>query len=385
MTNNYSKRGMYIFLIVLAACSAVAFQGWRTLLNNFAVDVAGLDGLDMGIVQSVREVPGFLSLLAIYAILIVREHRLAALSVIVLGIGVSMAGLLPTTAGLVFTTLLMSFGFHFYMTMNQSLTLQYFNHTEAPMVMARVRSITALANVLVGGLIYFLARRLDYEPLFAIMGGVAVACGLWALTRDPSSPDVPMQRKKLEFRSRYWLFYALTFLSGARRQIFTAFAVYLMVVKFKFSVEHVTLLFIINNVLNYFVNPLIGRAVNRYGERVVLTIEYVVLTVVFLGYAKTESALLVSFFYVADNIVFNFSMAINTFYQKLADPRDIASGMAMGFTVNHIAAVAVPFLGGLAWMADYHIVFLGAAGLSLLSLILSQFIPGQLRKGQSHS
>jgi len=382
VTNDYSKRGMYLFLLVLAAGSAVAFQGWRTLLNNFAVDVAGLDGLNMGIVQSVREVPGFLSLLAIYAILIVREHRLAALSVIVLGIGVSMAGLLPTTAGLVLTTLLMSFGFHFYMTMNQSLTLQYFSHTEAPMVMARVRSVTALSNVLVGGVIYLLARRLEYEPMFAILGGVAVAAGLWGLTRDPSNPDVPMQRKKLVFQGRYWLYYALTFLSGARRQVFVAFAVYLMVVKFKFSVEQVTLLFIVNNVINYFVNPLIGRAVNRYGERAVLTLEYVVLTVVFLGYAETGSALLVGVFYVADNIVFNFSMGISTFYQKIADPRDIASGMAMGFTINHIAAVAVPFLGGLAWMADYHVVFLAAAGMSVLSLVLTQFIPGQLRRAQ---
>ena len=380
VTNTDTKRGMYIFLLVLAACSAMAFQGWRTLLNNFAVDVGGLSGLDMGIVQSVREVPGFLALLAIYVILIVREHRLAAISVIVLGIGVSLAGVLPTTAGLVFTTLLMSFGFHFYETMNQSLTLQYFSHTEAPMVMARVRSVTALANILAGGLIFVMALRLGYEAMFAILGGVAVACGLWALTRDPSSPDVPVQRKKLVFRARYWLFYALTFMSGARRQIFVAFAVYLLVARFGYTVQQVTMLFVLNNVVNYFVNPFIGRAVNRFGERSVLTIEYSALTVVFLGYALTESALLAGVLYVADNVVFNFAMGIKTFYQKIADPRDIASGMAVGFTINHIAAVFVPFLGGLAWMANYRAVFLGAVALSVASLILAQYIPGQLRK-----
>ena len=380
VTDTDTKRGMYVFLLVLAACSAMAFQGWRTLLNNFAVDVGGLSGLDMGIVQSVREVPGFLALLAIYVILIVREHRLAAISVIVLGIGVSLAGVLPTTAGLVFTTLLMSFGFHFYETMNQSLTLQYFSHTEAPMVMARVRSVTALANILAGGLIFVMALRLGYEAMFAILGGVAVACGLWALTRDPSSPDVPVQRKKLVFRARYWLFYALTFMSGARRQIFVAFAVYLLVSKFGYTVQQVTMLFVLNNVVNYFVNPLIGRAVNRFGERAVLTIEYSALTVVFLGYAFTESALLAGVLYVADNVVFNFAIGIKTFYQKIADPRDIASGMAVGFTINHIAAVFVPFLGGLAWMANYRTVFLGAVALSVASLVLAQYIPGQLRK-----
>ncbi|MEF2230462.1 MAG: MFS transporter, partial [Pseudodesulfovibrio sp.] len=324
MTDTYTKRGMYFFLLVLAAGSAVAFQGWRTLLNNFAVDVGGLSGLDMGIVQSVREVPGFLALLAIYVILIVREHRLAAVSVIVLGIGVCLAGVLPTTAGLVFTTLLMSFGFHYYETMNQSLTLQYFSLTEAPLVMARLRSVTALANIAVGGAIYVMALRLGYEALFAALGGVAVVCGLWALTRDPSSPDVPVQRKKLVFRSRYWLFYALTFMSGARRQIFVAFAVYLLVSRFGYTVQQVTMLFVINNVVNYFANPIIGRSVNRFGERTVLTVEYVVLTLVFLGYAYTESALVAGCLYVADNIVFNFAMGIKTFYQKIADPRDIA-------------------------------------------------------------
>lgn len=371
---------MYFFLLVLAAGSAVAFQGWRTLLNNFAVDVGGLSGLDIGIVQSVREVPGFLALLALYVILIIREHRLAALSVIVLGLGVALTGTMPSTGGLVFTTLLMSFGFHYYETMNQSLTLQYFSHAEAPLVMGRLRSVNALVNILVGGAIYGLARFMGYSAMFAVLGAVAVVCGLWALTRDPSRQDLPIQRKKMTFRAKYWLYYALTFLSGARRQVFVAFAVYLLVARFGYTVQQITVLFVLNNVLNYFANPLIGRAVNRFGERAVLSVEYTTLIFVFLGYAFTESAFLAGALYVVDNIVFNFAMGIKTFYQKIADPRDIASGMAVGFTINHIAAVFIPFMGGLVWMADYRSVFLGAVVLSVASLVLTQCIPGQLEK-----
>jgi hypothetical protein len=376
---------MYLFLLVLVAGSAVAFQGWRTLLNNFAVDVGHLSGLDIGIVQSVREVPGFLSLLALYVILVIREHRLAALSVIVLGLGVGLAGTMPTTGGLVFTTLLMSFGFHYFETMNQSLTLQYFNHLEAPLVMGRLRSVNALANILVGGAIYVLADYMGYTAMFAALGGVAAACGLWALTRDPSQSDLPMQSKKMAFHGKYWLYYALTFLSGARRQVFVAFAVYLLVSRFGYTIQQVTVLFVVNNVLNYFANPMIGRAVNRFGERTVLSIEYATLTVVFLGYTYTESAFVAGALYVVDNIVYNFAMGIKTFYQKIADPGDIASGMAVGFTINHVAAVFIPFVGGLAWMADYQVVFLGAVALSVASLILAQCIPAQLRKAQSRS
>jgi hypothetical protein len=374
---------MYIFLLVLVVCAQAAFQGWRTLLNNYAVEVGGLSGLDMGLVQSVREVPGFLALLALYVIMIMREHRLAAVSVIVLGLGVSLTGLMPSTGGLVFTTLLMSFGFHYFETMNQSLTLQYFSRTEAPLVMGRLRSLSALTNIVVGAAIYFLARGLGYTEMFALFGGVAVAAGLWALTRDPSSTDVPPQLRKMTFRSRYWLYYALTFLSGARRQVFVAFAVFLLVKRFGFSIEQVTMLFVVNNVVNYFLSPLIGRAVNRFGERAVLTVEYVGLTLVFLGYALADSALFVGALYIVDNVLFNFAMGIKTFYQKIADPEDIASGMAVGFTINHIAAVCIPALGGLLWLADYRVVFLGAAFLALISLILSQFVTSELTKARS--
>lgn len=382
MTDAMKQRRMYLFLLILVVGSTIAFQGWRTLLNNFAVDVGGLSGLDIGIVQSVREIPGFLALLALYVIMIIREHKLAALSVAVLGLGVALTGLMPTTGGIVFTTLIMSFGFHYFETMNQSLTLQYFSHTEAPLVMGRLRSISALTNITVGGAIYLMATYLEYGQMFALLGAIAVACGLWGLTRDPSRTDLPPQRKKMTFKAKYWLYYILTFMSGARRQIFVAFAVFLLVKKFDYTIQHITILFVLNNVLNYFANPLIGKAVNRFGERAVLSMEYGTLTLVFLGYAFTESALLAGALYVVDNIFFNFSMGIKTFYQKIADPEDIASGMAVGFTINHIAAVFIPALGGLIWISNYQAVFLGAVFMSLISLTLTQIIPSQLRKAK---
>lgn len=371
---------MYIFLLVLVVGAQVGFQGWRTLFNNFAVEVGGLSGLDVGLIQSVREIPGFLSLLALYVIMIMSEHRLAALSVCVLGLGVALTGLMPATAGLVFTTLLMSFGFHFFETMNQSLTLQYFSRTEAPLVLGRLRSVAALTNVAVGGGIYFLARTLGYAEMFAILGGVAVAAGLWAMTRDPSRTDIVPQGRKMVLRSRYWLYYALTFLGGARRQVFVAFAVFLLVKKFDYTIEQVTLLFVANNVVNYFAAPLTGRAVNRFGERAFLSVEYGGLTLIFLGYALIDSAFLAGALYVVNNVFYNFAMGIRTFYHKIADPGDIASGMAVGFTINHIAAVIIPLLGGLLWMADYRAVFVGAAALSIASLALSQFVDAELAK-----
>ncbi len=378
-------RSMFVFLLILVVASSVAFQGWRTLLNNFAVEDALVNGVQMGVIQSVREVPGFLALLAIYVIMFVREHRLAAVSVLLLGLGVAAVGYLPSYAGIVLTTLIMSFGFHYYETMHQSLTLQYFGVREAPLVMARLKSLGALTNVITGAAVWVMAIYLDYTPMFMVVGGVAVLAGIWALTRDPSRPDLPPQRKKIFLKSEYWLYYALQFLSGARRQVFVAFAVFLLVTRFGYSVQGVTALFVLNNVLNYFVNPLLGRAVNHFGERRVLSLEYGVLVLVFVGYALTDSALVAGVLYILDNLFFNFSLAIRTFYQKIADPGDIASGMATGFTMTHVAAVFIPALGGLVWMANYRMVFWGAALLALASLVLIQRIDAELAAAQKRT
>ncbi|TVM28068.1 MFS transporter, partial [Oceanidesulfovibrio marinus] len=69
---------------------------------------------------------------------------------------------------------------------------------------------------------------------------------------------------------------------------------------------------------------------------------------------------------------FNSSMAIRTYFQKIADPADIAPSMAVGFTINHIAAVLIPVLGGILWLTHYRWVVIGAACLSVVSLCLAQ-------------
>jgi predicted MFS family arabinose efflux permease len=163
-------------------------------------------------------------------------------------------------------------------------------------------------------------------------------------------------------------------MAGARRQIFIVFSVLLMVQKFGYSVQEVTLLFVINNSINYFLSPLIGRGIIRYGERKVLSLEYLSLVFIFLAYAYTDSKLIVAGLYILDHIFFNFAIAIRTFFQKIGDPQDIAPTMAVGFTINHIAAVFLPALGGLLWMVDYRIPFIGGAVMAFISLMATQKI-----------
>jgi len=373
------RRPMYRFLLVLTICSTMGLQAWRTLFDNFSVNVVGLEGNTVGIIQSVREIPGFLALLVVFVLLLVREHRVSSLSIITLGIGVGLTGLLPSFWGLILTTLIMSVGFHYYETTNQSLTLQYFDRNTSPLVFGRLRSVAAASNIAVGALIFVLVPYLSYLQLYLLIGGAITAAGLWSLSQDPASTDITLQHKKPVFRPKYWLYYTLTLLAGARRQIFVAFAVFLLVKKFEFSVQEITVLFVINNSVNYFLSPLIGKAIVRFGERKVLSAEYFSLLFVFVAYAVVDSKALVAVLYIADHIFFNFSVAIRTFFQKIGDPADIAPTMAMGFTINHIGAVIFPVLGGVLWMVDYRIPFLVGAGLSLLSLLAVQLIDRQVQ------
>ncbi len=376
---NSANKRMYLFLLVLTIAVFTGFQGWRTLFNNFAVEVALIQGHEVGLIQSVREIPGFLALLVIYLLFLFKEHTLAALSVLVMGLGVGLTGFFPTFTGLLITTLLMSFGFHYYETLNQSLTLQYFSIHQAPLVFGRLRSIAAVTSILVGLGILGLSAFFDYRMMFVLLTAVSLTGGLWCLFQDPVDHALPLQKKEMIFRKKYWLFYLLTFFAGARRQIFIAFAVFLLVKHFHFSIQAVTVLFVFNQAVNIFVAPMVGRAINRFGERPVLSVEYGALILVFLTYAYSQSAVLVVIMYVFDHIVFNCAMAIRTFFQKIAAPEDIAPSMAMGFTINHIAAVVLPVFGGLLWIFNYQLVFLCGALLSVCSLILVQAIPSRVQ------
>jgi hypothetical protein len=368
---------MYQFLIVLTIASSVGLQAWLILFNNFAVEVAGLQGKHVGMIQSVREIPGFLALLAIFVMIFIKEHRLSAISILFLGAGMAATGIFPSYPGLLLTTLITSFGFHYYETTNQSLTLQYFDKHTSPWVFGKLRSLSAASNIGIGVFIYLFASILDFMQIYLLIGAMIIAAGVWGVFKNPADRNIPPQHKKMIFRKRYWLYYFLTFMGGARRQIFMAFAVFLMVKKFQFSVQGVTALFVVNNLINYFISPIIGKAIIRFGERKVLSLEYFSLIFIFLAYALVGSKTWVAFLYILDHVFFNFAIAIRTYFQKVGDPRDTASSMAVGFTINHVAAVFLPAIGGMLWMIDYRIPFVAGACMSLISLIAAQWIRTQ--------
>jgi len=377
-----NQRGNPEYLLVLTSVAAsIAFSVWQALLNNFAIEQAAFTGREIGILQSLREIPGFLAFTAVFVLLVLKEQTFALLSVALLGVGVAMTGFLPSEYGLYFTTVLMSVGFHYFYTVQQSLTLQWIDIVHAPLVMGRLSAASSVAALVAFGSVWLGMEYLDasYRWLYFVAGGVAVLLTLIAWIAFPAFPSKVPQRKHLLMRKRYWLYYALTFMSGARRQIFMVFAGFLMVEKFGFSAANIALLFLLNHLINVAVAPKIGRFIMRFGERRALLLEYAGLIIIFTAYALVEVAWIGALLYVLDHMLFAMAIAIRSYFQKIADPADIASTAAVAFTINHIAAVVIPVTFGIIWLYSPPIVFLAGAGMALVSLLLAGLIPRDLR------
>jgi predicted MFS family arabinose efflux permease len=182
-------------------------------------------------------------------------------------------------------------------------------------------------------------------------------------------------------RKRYWLYYALTFFSGARRQIFMVFAAFLMVEKFGFSASQVTMLFLVNYLFNWLFAEKIGVVIRRIGERQALTIEYAGLIIVFTAYAFVENAYIAAGLYIIDHMFFALYIAMTTYFHKIADPADLASSAGVSFTINHIAAVVVPAALGLVWVVSSSAVFLTGTAFAVCSLMLARNVPDRPAPG----
>ena len=364
-------------LTLMAIAVPLSFATWMTLIDNFSIHEAGFTGREIGILQSLREIPGFLAFCVIYLLLFIREQRLACLSLAVLGLGTAASGFFPTTIGLYLTTVGMSVGYHYYETLQKSLTMQWIEKERAPEVFGRLIAAGSAASVLVFAFIWlaFDQLSLGYKWVYAIGGGATLCLAFVAWRGFPQFPQKVPQHKQLVLRKRYWLYYALVFMSGARRQIFMVFAGFLLVEQFGYSVKHIALLYLLNALVNIWLAPVVGRLIGRIGERLALIVEYIGLIAIFITYAFVTNATLAAALYVVDHMFFALAIAINTYFQKIADPADIASTAGVSFTINHIAAVVLPVGFGLLWLLSPAAVFLSGAAMAVVSLVLAFCVP----------
>jgi predicted MFS family arabinose efflux permease len=384
----------------------LGFRLWESMFNNFAVEELAIRADQIGLIQAIREIPGLLGLLVGALALLVVEMRIAGLSVILMGAGVFLTAAARDLTGLVAATLVMSVGFHFFYTSNASAVLLTVGKDEAPKVLGRLNSLGALAAVAGTLFIFGTLDAWGYRTLFRIGGAAVMVGGLLLLPFARQPVPAQRSRRRTPLRRRYWPYYALQLLMGSRRHIFTTFAVFLLVQEYRVTAQIITLMFLLNSLIGTYFHQAFGTIVARFGERRVLTVNFILLTLVFCGYAfipqmaaletptfqvpdltlgawvlvpafaATPALFVLLGLFVADHILFGFSIALESYFQKIAlGPEEITPNISLGQTINHIAAVIVPVAGGVVWEAmGPQYTFLTGVLIALTSLALAQYV-----------
>lgn len=370
-----NNRRTLVYLISSNFLLYFGFRAWQAMLNNFAVEEIGIGPTSMGWLQAVRELPGLMGFLLGFLVLLFSETKIMALCTIMMGAGVFLTGQANSAQYLFASTLVMSLGFHFFYSSNNSVILMVVDKKEAPKFMGQLGSLGAIAALMATGVVYFLTEIWGYRNLYMLIGGLVATGGVFLLFFNDGQKGLPSKRKVV-LRWRYWLYYLLAFLMGCRRHIFTTFAIFLLVKEYGISVQTTALLFLVNGFVSVYSSQLVGKLVNKLGERLMLSIAFGTLVLVFLGYAYTRYLPILFFLFVVDNVLFGFSLALTTYFQKIAvTQEEITSNVAVQQTINHIAAVIVPVIGGIVWeVYGFKTPFLVGVGIVFVSLVLVQFM-----------
>jgi predicted MFS family arabinose efflux permease len=367
------RKSAPVMLVCIAVAGPLAHTTWRVLLNNFAVEWLGTDGAQIGAIQSVREIPGLLAVSILLPLLVLSEQRLLVLALGCLGIGVMATGFVSSLTELFVATLVMSVGFHYAETLETSLTLQLMPKEKVHSMLGSMVSASSVASIvmflIITLLLYF--GELNYTGLYIVGGASTFFMAMFIGGVFPKFSAEHKQRQHVVLRKRYGLFYVLTLLSGARRQIFVVFAAFLMVERYRLTATQMALLFLVSQILTIFIAPYVGRFVKKVGERTALILEHSGLILVFCSYAFVTHTGVAVGLYLLDNLFFTLAIALKSYFKRIADPADIAATSGVSSTINHIAAVWIPVSLGFVWLSSPGLVFLIGAGLAGLSLVSS--------------
>ena len=367
------RRGL-IFLALAVGAVGFSLALQMGLNANFVADEMHLTGLEQGLLETFRESCGIIALGVLALLAGLAEPLVGAGMLVLLAAGLSGYAFVPDYLWLVLMSLLWSQGLHVWMPLPRSMALALAEPGRTGRRMGQVQAAGA-AGMGVGLLaaLALVKAGVRIRPLYVVAGAAALL-GSAACLGIPRRLKTPGPRFVL--RRKYGLFYALSFLEGWRKQIFIAFAGFLLVKRYHTPLETMLLLWVITQGIGWVASPLVGRLIDRVGERKVLALYFSCLTVFFVGYALVRSVPVLYGLFVIDNAFFVFTMALATYVGRIAPPSEHTPTLSMGVAMNHVAAVTMPLAGGLLWKyLGYQWTFLIGAVAAALSVLVALKVP----------
>ena len=346
--------------------------GWATysaIYTNFVSNDLHIRAGNLGLVESLREVPGFLTVVLAAMTVSMRESRVTSLALLVLGIGLMGYAGVNNLGMLIAVTMFGSVGFHLFMPLSSGLVLGQARDNNQGRRMGEMNTVGAIGTLLGTAAVLILVIPLGLRGSFIPAGAIVVVGAVCLLLiRDKDAAP----RVRISFRRRYLTYYLLAMLDGSRRQIFGTFAVFLLVRNYHVDVRTVTVLLLANTVVTLISSLPVGWLIDHFGERRVLVINYIILVFLFSCYALVHTVLLLGVVYCIDNALFGCSTAITTYLGKIAPRQEMTPTLAMGSTANHVAAVSVPVLGGIIWdKLGYQVTFFAGAATCVISVLVA--------------
>ncbi len=389
LTEAQIARG-FILLAIASFCFQVTMNVTESIKPNFFRDILGMDGALNGYLIAIREVPGFLLIFVAAALLRLGMARAAAISLVVAGIGFAAFATAHSFAHIILPTLISSVGYHSVLQLQPALGLSLAKRGEEGSMLGRVNSIGFLGSLIAMSTVFLVllgvehwqgnlkAHQEPYLRAFFMGAGIAAVIGALAIVRFPvSAADqaAAQNAPRITWRREYRLYYWLSFLDGSRMQIYFAFAPFVLVEQFNVNARALTLLLIVAAVINWLTGKRVGRAVDRFGEKRVLTVGYCCHLLVFLGFAFAPNTWIAYLCYLGYNWLFLFSIGTTTYLRKICRREDLAPSLAMGVSLSHLTAVVVPIFGAALWdRLGYQFPFLFGTVFIFLSLWATQKI-----------
>jgi predicted MFS family arabinose efflux permease len=347
------------------------FTIWRVIFNNFAKEVLDITPAQIGIIQSVREIPGLLGFTVGALAMYLAEVKIATLSIVLAGAGLILVGYSDSVFMLGAGTLVMSVGFHSFLSSNDALLLHLVKTKESGKVQGKIKSTESLAGVVATLCVLVTTFFFGYRETLTVFGALVILVGFY-FTFVLKSNRGKEEERKVSLKKKYTLYYLLSFLRGCRRHIFTTFAIFLLVANHRISISTAAVLFFVSNVITIYTNSLTGVLVEKWGERTVLAASSFLLIFIFSGYAFIPWLPLLAVLYVIDNMLFGSSIALHSYVRKISDRSDLTSCISFSVTVNHISAVILPILGGIIWeVLGFKATFLFGAAIVFLDMLFS--------------
>ncbi|MDP4094280.1 MAG: MFS transporter, partial [Bacillota bacterium] len=355
-----------------------------TTFNNFLNDTFNISAAARGIVEFPRELPGVFIMLVVSLLSFLGYIRTASVGMLLAALGMLGLGTLSPTFALMLVWMMMfSLGTHIVLPLTPAIGMKLSQKGNYGTRLGRYNAYN-LAATIIGYAIVWLGFKfcgLTYQAAFII---AAVFYTFAAFSFELMKPEQTETKKaRFVFRKKYILYYILSIVNGARKQIFLTFAPWVLIKAFNLTPPVFAILGVIIAAVSILTRTIVGNAIDKLGERFVLSTEAIFLIVICFGYAFAAdlvppyiAVVIIAACYVIDNSMSAVEMARSTYVRKIAvDPDDVIPTLSTGTSLDHVVAMSIPFLGGILWASmGYKYVFLAAAVIAIINLILSRKI-----------